>query len=304
MNIIITGSSGLIGTTLKHRLSSLGYRVFALVHRDNKRSDKKDLTWSIKNDYVCFPQGINIDIIIHLAGANIGKPWTKSHQKAIMESRDAGTRLLVRETINQGIKPKMFISTSAIGLYEDPQMNPVDETGSFGNGFLSEVCQRWESALQPLRESNIPTGIIRVGLVLSTKSGLYPAAALTRKLGIVPITGSKSNIWSWIHVSDLAKIYIAMVENKIPVDIYNGVAPHPVSQIEFAQKLIESTKKAGQRLLPISFKPLVPAFLLKLVLGARSQLTLTSQNIVSPKLPNDIFEFPHIDSALNDLVNG
>ena len=68
MNIIITGSSGLIGTTLKRQLVSLGHRVFALVHNDNKPSVKKDLTWSIKNDYVCFPQGINIDIIIDCIG--------------------------------------------------------------------------------------------------------------------------------------------------------------------------------------------------------------------------------------------
>lgn len=304
MNIIITGSSGLIGTTLKHRLSTLGHRVFALVHTDNKANAKKDLTWSIKNDYVCFPQGITIDVMIHLAGANIGKRWTSDHKKAVIESRDAGTQLLVRETIKQSIQPKLFISTSAIGLYPDPSTQTIDENGPVGSGFLSDVCQRWETALTPLKAANIAVGVVRVGLVLSTAGGVYPVAAKTRKLGIVPVTGSYSNQWSWIHIFDLVNIYIALAQEKLPIGIYNGVAPNPVSQNEFADALIRQTKKARQLRLPIAFKPLIPAFLLKMVLGEQSVLALTSQQIVSSKLPVNMFEFNTIDEALEDLVHG
>jgi uncharacterized protein (TIGR01777 family) len=303
MNILITGSSGLIGTKLKLRLSTLGHRVFALVHDDNNSNAKKDLTWSIKNDYVCFPQGINIDVIIHLAGANIGKPWTKDHKKAILESRDAGTRLLVRETINQNIQPQMFISTSAIGLYPDPSTQKIDETGPTGSGFLSEVCQLWEAALTPLRENKIPVGLVRVGLVLDTTAGLFPVASKTRKLGIVPLTGSADNVWSWIHVMDLLGIFTAMVEKQIPLDIYNGVAPQAVTQKEFADSLIQETKKARQLMLPIAFTPTIPAFVLKWVMGEQSVLALTSQHVVSAKLPESLFSFKNIHQAIEDLIH-
>lgn len=303
MNIIITGSSGLIGTTLKRQLVSLGHRVFALVHNDNKPSVKKDLTWSIKNDYVCFPQGIDIHVIIHLAGANIGKRWTKDHKNAVMESRDAGTQLLVRETIKQNIQPRMFISTSAIGLYPDPTVQEIDETGPTGSGFLSEVCQRWEAALKPLRDNQIPVGIVRVGLVLDKTAGLYPVASKTRKLGIVPLTGSAQNWWSWIHISDLLNIYTSLVEGRIPLDIYNAVAPQAVTQKEFAHALIKETKKARQLMLPIAFTPTIPAFILKLAMGEQSVLALSSQHIVSSKLPESIFSFKNINEALEDLVH-
>ena len=304
MNILITGSSGLIGTTLKHRLSTLGHRVFALVHTDNKASAKKDLTWSIKNDYVRFPPNFSVDIVIHLAGANIAKPWTPAHKKAIMESRDAGTQLLVREIIKQSIQPRLFISTSAIGLYPDPSAQITNEDGPIGSGFLSDVCQRWEAALTPLKAANIAVGIVRVGLVLSTDGGVYPVAAKTRKLGIVPVTGSYENQWSWIHIFDLVSIFIALAEEKLPIGTYNGVAPNAVSQREFANALIRQTKKARQLRLPIAFKPLIPAFLLRMVLGERSVLALTSQQIISTKLPVDMFEFKTIDAALEDLVHG
>lgn len=303
MNIIITGSSGLIGTTLKHRLEQAGHRVFGLVHDDNKSSSKKDLKWSIKNNYVHFPPNTNIDVIIHLAGANIGKRWTKQHKNAVMESRDAGTRLLVREIINQNVKPKMFISTSAIGLYPDPQVEKIDENGPIGNGFLSEVCQRWEAALQPLRENNIAVGIVRVGLVLDKTAGLFPVASKTRKLGIVPLTGSAENIWSWIHIADLIHIYISLVEGSIPLDIYNAVAPQAVTQKEFAKALIQETKKARQLVLPIAITPTIPAFVLKLAMGEQSVLALTSQHIYSSKLPESLFSFPKINSAIEDLIH-
>ncbi len=303
MNILITGSSGLIGTTLKHRLVSSGHRVFALVHTDNNPSVKKDLTWSIKNDYVCFPQGVDIHVIIHLAGANIGKRWTKEHKNAVMESRDAGTQLLVRETIKQNIQPQMFISTSAIGLYPDPAVEKIDESGPIGSDFLSEVCQRWEAALKPLHENKIPVGIVRVGLVLDKTAGLFPVASKTRKLGIVPITGSAGNIWSWIHIADLIHIYTAIVEGSIPLSIYNAVAPQAVTQKEFAHTLIKETRKARQSMLPIAFTPTIPAFVLKLAMGEQSVLALTSQYIYSSKLPESLFSFPKIDSAIEDLIH-
>lgn len=303
MNIIITGSSGLIGTTLKHRLESSGHCVYGMVHTDNNPSVKKDLTWSIKNDYVCFPQEFTIDVIVHLAGSNIGKPWTKSHKASIMHSRDAGTQLLVREVIKQKIQPKMFISTSAIGIYQDPSPQKMDEKGAIGAGFLSEVCQRWESALTPLKENNIPVGLVRVGLVLAKEAGLFPVAAKTRKLGIVPITGNPNNTWSWIHVADLVSIYAALINGKIPLDIYNGVAPNAVTQKEFAQSLIRQTKKAKQSLISLSFTPIIPEFVLKLAMGEQRVLALTSQHITSSKLPESLFKFTYIDPALEDLIH-
>lgn len=303
MNIIITGSSGLIGTTLKHRLEQAGHRVFGLVHDDNKSSSKKDLKWSIKNNYVHFPPNTNIDVIIHLAGANIAKPWTKAHKRAILESREAGTRLLVEEIIKQQIPVKKFISTSAIGLYPDPSLDRINENSKAGKGFLSDVCEKWESALEPLRKTDTEVSVIRVGLVLSNGGGVYPIASKTRKLGIIPITGSRANFWSWIHIEDLITFYTDIAEGKMNSGTYNAVAPQPITQGEFAQTLWNETRSAKQAFSPFLISPVIPAFLLKLILGEQSQLALTSQHIGTIHNKTISFKFPKINDAITSLIH-
>jgi uncharacterized protein (TIGR01777 family) len=304
MKILITGSSGLVGTELKTCLMRAGHHVFSLVHIDNKRSSKKDLTWSIKNKTVNLDSKMDFDVVVHLAGANIAKPWTMSHKKEILSSREDGTKLLVEKLLESPLRFKHFISTSAIGIYPDPSNQSYDETGIHGTGFLSEVCEKWEAALQPLYESHIPTSVVRVGLVLSTQGGVFPVASKTRKWGIVPLTGSGSNVWSWIHLRDLVRIYQFLIEGKLTQGTYNAVAPQSVTQKDFAEIMLQKTQARNQQILPMRFYPTVPGALLKLLLGERSQLALTSQCIVSSKLSSFPFDFPSIDLAMEDLIHG
>lgn len=304
MKIIITGASGLVGRALTHELRKRGHQTFALRHEDNNRNHEKDLTWSIKFNYVNLKGFEDADVLIHLAGANIAKPWTKKHKEDIFLSRVRGTELLVDEILAQNIRIKHFISTSAIGYYEDPGVH-LAENSPPGSGFLSEVCMGWEKPLERLKNTHIQSSVIRTGLVLSNEAGVFPTLNMTLKLGVVPSTGSKSNIWSWIHLSDLVNIYADLAEGKITPGTYNGVAPHFTTQGEMINEIFKNAPFPRKRLNPFTFSPNVPAWFLKLVMGERSQIALSSQGVCSISLLQNgfSFQFKRIEDAVKDLLS-
>lgn len=295
MNILITGSSGTVGKHLKALLLQNNHTVFQLVHDDNNSNVKKDLTWSIKNHYL--PENLfdTIDCVIHLAGSSIAKPWTKAHKQSIYDTRILGTRLLVEGLKKNPGRVKHFISTSAIGFYPDPGAVFSEDSPS-GDGFLQKVCKDWEFEAQQAATLGIDVSVVRVGLVLEPSAGIFPVAAKTHKLGVVPVTGSGDNVWSWIHYKDLIQIYRALAEGSVPAGTYNAVSPGVCTQGEFAKSLLKGKF--------LKFTPTVPAFLLKIILGDRSILPLTSQRVSCEKLLQNgfKFEFPEVQSAIDSLV--
>ncbi len=306
MKIVITGSSGLIGNVLVKELQAQHHTIIPLVHESNKQTPKKDFTWNIFSKKLDIKAFENVDCVIHLAGSNIGKPWTKSHKSSIYHSRIDGTNLLFEMFKENNIFPKHFISASAIGYYPDPILEKTDESCLPGNGFLAKVCSDWEKAALQMESLGIKTSIVRTGLVLSNDGGVLPIMNQFRKLGIVPTTGSPNNIWSWIHVQDLVNIYKGLVNNVLPSGIYNGVSPNACTQGKIAKNILLETKRKNQLILPIQFMPNAPAVVLKTILGERSILTLTNQNIYPSKLLNEsfAFEFPTIEMAIENLIHG
>jgi hypothetical protein len=303
MKIIITGASGLVGKALTQELQKRGHQTFALRHEDNNPNHKKDLTWSIKFNYVNLNGFQDADVLIHLAGANIAKPWTTKHKEDIFSSRVRGTELLVEELLGQNVNIKHFISTSATGYYPDPGME-LSETSAAGTGFLSEVCKGWEKPLERLKKTHIQSSVVRTGLVLSNQAGVFPTLTMTLKMGVVPSTGSKNNIWSWIHIHDLVNIYADLAEGKIQPGIYNGVAPHPTTQGKLIQAIFKFASFPKKRFNPVAISPNVPAWFLKLVMGERSQIALTSQQVRTHHLIESgfTFRFNQIEEAVSELI--
>jgi len=306
MKIVITGSSGLIGKFLVEELKQQNHTIIPLVHESNNQSDKKDFIWNIFSKKVDIKAFENVDCVIHLAGSNIGKPWTKAHKESIYHTRIEGTNLLYETFKKHNILPKHFISASAIGYYKDPVFEKTDESGSVGDFFLSEVCSNWEKSALQMESLGIKTSIVRTGLVLSSDGGVLPIMNKFRKLGIVPTTGSPNNIWSWIHINDLANIYKSLVNDNLPNGTYNGVSPNPCTQGKIAKTILLETKLQNQSILPIQFTPNVPAFILKAILGEQSILALTNQNIYPEHLLKESFTFnyPNIELAIENLIHG
>ena len=128
---------------------------------------------------------------------------------------------------------------------------------------------------------------------------------MTLKLGIVPSTGSKENIWSWIHITDLVHIYADLVEGKISPGVYNGVAPHPTTQGELIDEIFHNATFPKYRLSPVRISPNIPAWFLKLIMGERSQIALSSQQILTKQLIDNGFTFKYekIGDAIYNLIH-
>lgn len=281
MNILISGATGLVGTHLTRMFKNQGDDVVSL-GRDDFEGSQKELAEKVEK----------ADVVIHLAGAPIVARWTSAHKKAILNSRINTTYLLVDAIKLAKKKPELFISTSAVGIYEDGIVNTENEA-HLAKGFLSEVCQRWEAealAARPL--TNV--AIFRFGVVLAKDGGALQQMLPPFKLGLGgPIAGGKQG-FSWIHIDDLMQAYRFVIEKKLD-GIFNLTAPQITDNALF-------TKELGAALNRPAVMP-IPAFGLRLAYGEGATSLTSGQKVLPERLLNEGFEFryPDLKKAFGDL---
>lgn len=296
--ILISGGSGLIGSAIADQLLIQGHDVRILSRSKRTNSQYKYFQWDIDNNYI--EEGaLDVDWIIHLAGAGIAdKRWSDQRKKQILDSRIKST-LLIKEKLKhyKGVKPS-YIGASAIGIYGDIVDHPAaeQEVPDDDENFLVEVTKKWEEAHQTLSEVVEHFNIVRIGIVLSTKSGALKSILLPFLFRLGNYFGKGDQIMSWIHVDDLASIFIHLI-NKPESGIYNAVAPHPITG-KFLINLIAEIKKGP------FLKFGIPEFLLRLLFGEMSVTILSSTNVSAQKILSDGFDFRYSKpkEALIDLI--
>ena len=302
MKLLITGATGLIGSSIIENTQKNDFKVHYLTTRKSKINSIPGAIGFFWNpsiqeiDIQCFD---GVDTIIHLAGASISKKWTSKNKKEIFESRVLSTQLLKKGLEDSGTgKIKTIICASAIGIYP----NSFDETFTEKNeilneNYLQEIVIAWEKESRKLSSLAANFSIIRIGLVLSARGGLLTKLTLPVKLMAGSAFGSGNQWQSWIHISDLTLLFLHCATNNWK-GLFNAVSPNPVLQRE----LIMEIGKALNR--PV-FLPNIPSFILKFFLGERSILVLASQKI-SAKLilkKGFSFRFSSLDSALREIYN-
>lgn len=307
MNILLTGATGLIGKELGKMLVESGHRV-RVVSR-NKKTAKEQLSYPaeiIQWDYEKedFPeQGMqNIDAVINLAGESIGNNrWSKKIKQRIYHSRIDFTKKLALAAKIESQRPqsklKTFISASAVGIYPDSLDHEYIEDSQKGDSFLSRVCKEWEKATSDLAHHNVRVSTVRIGVVLSSKGGALEKLIPLFSTGLGGAIGSGKQWMSWIHLEDLARLFIHILNNPSISGPVNGVAPTPVTNKEFS---FELAKSLGRNL----FFP-VPSIMLKIILGEMSAIVLESQK-VSSKKAQDLgfkFKFGAIKEAFEEICS-
>lgn len=229
MKIIITGASGLIGKQLCKQLKQSGFDVEFLKRRFiNNAVDQKD--WSSrKNIFWSNPEILEkAHAVIHLAGANVGSPWTKKYKNEILNSRKLGTEAVMKACADCQTPPKHIISASGIGFYPENTHLLLNETSESGQGFLAEVCKTWEQGIFGHKIPGVVASCLRTGIVFSNNSKVFSVSNLQFQFfGMVGSVGRPNNIWSWIHIDDLCSMYLALIRGTMAPGIYNAVAPHP-----------------------------------------------------------------------------
>src|SRR5450432_1046997 len=302
-SVIITGGTGLIGTALSKFLASRGFQVIILSRNPKAhRSSSPGITYAAWN---IVEQSANEEAfqkakhIIHLAGAGVAdKPWTEKRKKEILESRTKSSALLIKAISRIPNEIVSVVSASAIGWYNQNNPGLGIETDPPGPGFLGETCRAWENSIQPITALGKRLVILRTGIVLSNDGGAFPAFAKPVRYGIAGILGTGKQMISWIHIEDICRLYMEAMLNPSWSGIYNAVSPNPVNNRNFTIELAKKMK--GSFFIPIP----VPDFIIRLMLGDRSEEVMKSSNISANKLKQQGFQFiyPAIDAAFRDLI--
>ena len=225
MNVDITGSSGLVGSTLVPMLTTGGHHVTKLVRSD---AGEFDVEWDPQADTFDAAALDGVDAVVHLAGENIAAArWNANVKEKIRSSRVNGTRVLCEGLAKMPTPPKVLVCASAIGFYGDRGDELLTEESAAGSGFLAEVAQEWEAATAPAREAGIRVVHLRFGVILSPRGGALAKMLLPFKLGMGGRVGSGRQYWSWISVDDAAgAIHHALMTDSLRGPV-NAVAPHP-----------------------------------------------------------------------------
>jgi uncharacterized protein (TIGR01777 family) len=280
--IIITGASGFVGSTLTKNFSAQGYTVVAV-----KRNDLKDITKliSLLNDAYA---------VINLAGANIINRWTDSYKKLLYNSRIDTTKALVVAMKNCDIKPRNFISTSAVGVYKNDAIYD-ERTTDLADDFLGRLCLDWEKEALKAKELNISVSIFRFGIVMGNGGALYKMLT-PFKLGLGGTIGDGRQAFSFIHIEDLVNAYNFVLDRDNLDGIFNITAPEPTTNYGL-------TKALGKSLHRPTIIP-IPQFVLNLILSEGAKVLTDGQSVFPNHLLESGFTFKYstIEDTIDNLV--
>jgi uncharacterized protein (TIGR01777 family) len=258
--------------------------TFRIINRDSiKLSDNEFLEKKIEG----------ADAVINLAGAPILKRWTEPYRKEIYNSRIETTHKIANAIVQAKVKPKVFISNSAIGIYDTLNVHKEESTG-FSDNFLGKLCRDWEAeALAAVGNTRVV--LLRTGVVLSSKGGMLKTAHGPFSFGLGGVIGKGDQAFSWVHIRDLMHIYQMILDNENISGVVNAVAPNPTTNFHF-------TKTFGKVLNQITVVK-IPLWALKAIYGDASLIMIEGQNVIPEKLLKNgfDFEFPTIEKALLNL---
>jgi len=296
MKIVVSGSSGTIGSALVPLLTDKGHSVTRLV-----RSKPEDTAAAIGWDPIAGAidtAGLEAhDGVVHLAGESIAGRWTAARKAKIRDSRVRGTRLLAEALAALRQPPKVLVCASALGYYGDRGDLLLKEDVGSGTGYLAEVCRQWEAAAQPASDKGIRVVHLRIGIVLSPRGGALKEMLTPFKMGVGGRLGSGKQVQSWIAVDDVAGAILHALTTESLRGPVNTASPNPVTNREF-------TKTLGRILGRPTIFPM-PAFAARLALGEMAEeLLLASQRLDAGKLLASGYQFRHpdLEAALRHLL--
>ena len=299
MNILITGATGLIGTQLVKLLIENGHTIHYLTTSKNKIQDQPNYFgyyWNPENGIIDENSLIGVDVIVHLAGANIAKRWTNAYKQEIVESRKLSSELLFDVLKNNPHQVKQIVSASGTAIYPESHTKIHDEsTTEMEDNFLANVVLKWEESVDRFQVLGVKVCKLRTGIVFSNNGGALPEMAKPIKMGLGAAMGNGKQIQSWIHITDLVALYYFVIQNQLE-GVFNAVSPKPISNADLTKAIAKVLHK------PL-FLPNIPAFVMKIILGEMSVLLFSSKNLSAKKIQDCgfKFKFPETQQALKDL---
>lgn len=289
--IVLTGASGLVGRALTKALLGRGYEVVPFRSRHAGPASMDHATGAIDRATL---EGAHA--VIHLAGETIAQRWGAAAKARILDSRAHGTTLLARTLAELRTKPTVLLSMSGINRYgiHRPGETLTESSEVSAEGFLGQVSAAWEEGTKPARKAGIRTVQLRTGMVLAASGGALKAMLPAFKAGLGGRAGSGRQQVSWIRLGDLVSLIIWALESPWIEGPLNAVAPHPVSQADFARALGRAVRRPA--VIP------APAWAVKLLFGQMGAETLLADLAVEPRKALDggfVWSTPDLPAALS-----
>jgi uncharacterized protein (TIGR01777 family) len=238
-----------------------------------------------------------LEAVVHLAGENLLGLWTKKKREAIRRTRVDDTLEMVARLRALPRPPRVLVCAGGAAYYGDGGEAELLETAAAGKGFISEVARAWEDAAMEAADL-MRVVTLRIGMILGSDGGAVPVLRRIFRLGIGGRLGSGRQWAPWIHVSDLARLFLYAVENEVLRGPVNAVAPGVVRNADFTRALAKVLRRPA--MLP------APAFVLKRLPGGMGDVFLHSQRLVPAVAQSAGFTwlFPEIDGAMKDVLGG
>lgn len=278
----MAGASGMIGTYLSSYLGE--YELLNISRKDLQLLDE-DFAYKYRE----------CDIVINLSGAPVIRRWTKGNRKEILDSRILTTRKLGSIMKYHPGRERFYLSASAIGIYNDKDIH-TEESHAWSEGFMAEVVQKWETEVHLLESAQTKIGIMRIGIVLSAAGGMLAKLLPFFRVGLGARIGKGDQYFSWIHIKDLARAILFILDNK-KTGIYNMTAPGFCTNREFTKSLGRIVKKPARLI--------IPKIVFSMLYGRAAILVTGGQAVVPEKMLKGGFQFNYhfVDKALEDIVN-
>ena len=297
MRVLVTGSTGLIGTALLSRLELGGDDPLRLVRGDRPVAPT-GIRWDPETGVIDEEGLEGLDAVVHLAGERLDSGrWTHGRKERIRRSRVEGTRLLAEALARRRARPRVLVSASGAGYYGNRGGDPLDESSGPGQGFLAELCDAWEKAAEPAARAGIRVVHLRSGIVLASAGGALPRMLPAFRLGLGGPFGDGRQYLPWIALDDLVRAILFAVRTDSLRGPVNTASSTPTTNGEFAAALGRVLRR------PALLR--APAFLLRLLLGEMAEeALLAGQRILPSRLLAAGFTFAHpeIEGALRHVL--
>jgi uncharacterized protein len=293
MNVVVAGGSGFLGEPLVQHLLSRRDDVAVLTRNPSNVRVGRPLQWDGKSQGAWSDEAARADVIVNLAGENIGDGrWTGERKKRLIGSRLNATGALVEAMRRDPSRARIVINASAVGYYGDRGDELLDESSRRGAGFLAELVERWEAAAREA-DSLSRLVLLRFGVVLDRDGGALKKMLLPFRLGLGGPVASGDQWMSWIDRGDAVRMIVWAIDHELVRGVYNATSPQPVRNRDF-------TRSLGRALRRPAFMP-VPAFALRIAFGEMAEEVLIGgQRVVPRRAEAEGFTFgrSELDEAL------
>jgi uncharacterized protein (TIGR01777 family) len=304
MRILVSGSTGFVGTALVETLERQGHSIARLARPGTTRNSAagtraQAVAWDPVAGHFDAAGAEGAEALVHLAGASIaGGRWNASRKELLRTSRIDATRHLLGAIAQLQRPPRVIVAASAIGYYGNRGDETLTEASAPGDDFLAGACREWESETARGAEFGARVVSLRFGIILAAHGGALAQMALPFKLGAGGRLGNGRQWMSWLTLQETVNIVQFALANSVLAGPVNAVTPNPIRNSEFTNVLAKTLHR------PALFP--APAFALRLALGEMADaLLLVSQKVNPLKLVDSGYKFiqPSLASALGEVFH-